>query len=253
VGGGEGQCDVWVSGERAWNEEAGVGREEGSGEEYGTVWWGDKGSRRERDENCKSVGGRGLLGTVLSGRNPGGRGNWDPPLQALNPGTKGNAGGRPPGVNSGHTEIPDRTSFQGRTFFQKGKITTPPVAAGHRDFSGAKTPAKGPASGPALTGIFRCQGTRQGPALTGIFRCQGTRQGPALTGTFPVPREDPLPHRKIPVAERTRPLYGNFPVAPGSTPSGGEGRDLAARARALPLLSTPPVADSAQGIGRGFG
>ena len=197
MGGGEGQCDVWVSGERAWNEEAGVGREEGSGEEYGTVWWGDKGSRRERDENCKSVGGRGLLGTVLSGRNPGGRGNWDPPLQALNPGTKGNAGGRPPGVNSGHTEIPDRTSFQGRTFFQKGKITTPPVAAGHRDFSGAKTPAKGPASGPALTGIFRCQGTRQGPALTGIFRCQGTRQWTRPHREFSGAKGGPPPHREF--------------------------------------------------------
>ena len=208
MGGGEGQCDVWVSGERAWNEEAGVGREEGSGEEYGTVWWGDKGSRRERDENCKSVGGRGLLGTVLSGRNPGGRGNWDPPLQALNPGTKGNAGGRPPCVNSGHTEIPDRTSFQGRTFFQKGKITTPPVAAGHRDFSGAKTPAKGPASGPALTGIFRCQGTRQWTRPHREF--SGAKGGPpphrefsgAKGGPPPSPensggREDPPPLRKF--------------------------------------------------------
>jgi hypothetical protein len=179
-----------------------------------------KGSRRERDENCKSVWGRGLLGTVLSGRSPGGRGNWDPPLQALNHGTKGHAGGRPHGVNSGHTESPDRKRetffFTGNNkppcssgspgFFrcQNTRLGDPPVDPPSPRFPGAKGPAKdppspgfsgakGPASGPALTGIFRCQGRTLSPHR----EFPGAKGGPPPSPENPGGREDPPPLRKL--------------------------------------------------------
>ena len=90
---------------------------------------------------------------------------------------------------------------------------------------------------------------REAPPLTGNFPVP--REPPPLTGNFPVPREPPPhrefsgakggppPHRKYSGGSLASPLTGNFPVAPGSAPRDGEGRDLAA-SESAPLLSPPP-------------